>query len=330
MFIPEYTITPKILKNIGICEYAKAVIENTPILPTWQKQLEKEARIRKIEGNLRMYGANVNTAMLKKYVDGLGGNPGREVMNLNEAFIGLNGAMISSEFEEKDLKKMHALVSKALLHDSKLGVYRSKKIETATDPQEILAEVVQLTDWCNSIEAKETHPLILTAVLYARLEKIVPFENTNTFVSNLIAYSVLNNSGYGINSYYCLEDRYNGSKYDYEQLLYSLDDLDQDFTGWIEFFTENLSAELSNIKAKILLLAKDTKIAKATGKIKLTPRQQRLVEYLQDYGVLFNKDFKIIFPDISEDSVLRDLKVLINMDIIQKAGSTKSSRYELF
>ena len=50
---------------------------------------------------------------------------------------------------------------------------------------------------------------------------------------------------------------------------------------------------------------------------------------MQDYGVLQNKDFSRIFPDISEDTVLRDLKSLIDAGIVQKTGSTKSSRYEL-
>jgi DeoR/GlpR family transcriptional regulator of sugar metabolism len=77
------------------------------------------------------------------------------------------------------------------------------------------------------------------------------------------------------------------------------------------------------------LLARDTKLAKATGRVKLSGRQQRIVEHLQDYGILQNKDFALIFPDVSEDSILRDLKALIAEGIVVKNGSTKSSRYEL-
>jgi predicted HTH transcriptional regulator len=72
-----------------------------------------------------------------------------------------------------------------------------------------------------------------------------------------------------------------------------------------------------------------TKIAKVSGHTKLSPRQQKIVEYMQDYGSLFNRDFSKIFPEVSEDSVLRDLKTLIAAHIIEKVGSTKSSRYEL-
>jgi len=42
-----------------------------------------------------------------------------------------------------------------------------------------------------------------------------------------------------------------------------------------------------------------------------------------------NKDFPKLFPGVSEDSILRDIKVLLNQGIVVKTGSTKSSMYEL-
>ena len=111
--------------------------------------------------------------------------------------------------------------------------------------------------------------------------------------------------------------------------LDSINHSDQDLTEWLEYFTEALASEVSTVSQNVKLLAKDTKIAKATGRTKVSTRQERIIEYMQDYGVLQNKDFSRIFPDISEDTVLRDLKSLIDAGIVQKTGSTKSSRYEL-
>jgi len=39
------------------------------------------------------------------------------------------------------------------------------------------------------------------------------------------------------------------------------------------------------------------------------------------------KDLCDILPKISEDTILRDLKHLLNKGIIEKQGSTKASRY---
>ena len=102
-----------------------------------------------------------------------------------------------------------------------------------------------------------------------------------------------------------------------------------DFTTWLEYFSEGMAAQVATTAEKAKLFAKDTKLAKASGRIYLTPRQERIVEYLQDYGILQNKQFPTLFPYISEDSVLRDLKKLIDSGIVVKRGSTKLSRYEL-
>ena len=46
MFVPEYTITPLILANIATIEYGKAIVDTTKILPSWRKQLQKEASVK--------------------------------------------------------------------------------------------------------------------------------------------------------------------------------------------------------------------------------------------------------------------------------------------
>lgn len=61
--------------------------------------------------------------------------------------------------------------------------------------------------------------------------------------------------------------------------------------------------------------------------IYLTERQVKLIEYITDVGYLQNKSFSTLFPDISEDSVLRDVQDLTKKNLIKKVGSTKSARY---
>ena len=43
MFVPKYTITNKILKNIGIIEAAREIIVNAPLVPAWEAKFRKEA-----------------------------------------------------------------------------------------------------------------------------------------------------------------------------------------------------------------------------------------------------------------------------------------------
>jgi Fic family protein len=325
MFLPEYTITNKTLNNIAQIDYNRALIETTPILPNWEKQLRKEAKLWAIYSSLRFTGNNLVLEDVKRFVDGLSNNLPQIGINLSTYLESYAVKPDLNEFDENVLKEIHKILNSGV---AKAGVFRKRKVDDAIPPDEILAEIVELSDWYHSLDAKETHPIVRAGVVMAKLENIVPFDNANFMVSNLAARIVLKNGGYQLRGFYDLEDWFYKTQREYEQNLYNTIS-EQEFTSWLEYFTEGLNVEFSNLKEKVLLLARDTKVAKVSGRVKLTERQERIIEHLQDYGILKNKDFPKIFPGKSEDSILRDLKVLINKGIIVKTGSTKASRYEL-
>lgn len=329
MYIPEYSITPQILKNIANIEYGKAIVETTTILPNWQKHLEKEAFARTLTAELLNQNINPHTEQIKKYVDGLDKDMPHNIKALIECIKTSKEMGRNIDFDEDTLKVLHSIAGRGTVTKPLLGTYRSKKIPGTTDPEIILAEMVEFFDWYNTRDAKETHPVIVAAITKARLETIQPFEQLNSLVADLAAQISLAINSYSLSNYFSIEDRYSQTRTTYTQYLNTIKVAEPTLTLWIEYFTEELSHEIFNLKEKVTLLARDSKIAKATGRVKLSARQERLVEYLQDYGILQNKDFTRVFPDISEDSILRDLKALINMGIVVKEGSTKSSRYEL-
>ena len=329
MFLPEYSITSKTLSNISIIEYGKAIIENTTILTSWESQLKKEATIKIVHGSLNILGINTDQKTIKSSIEDINKAVDQETSNIIKATLLSEEISKNKEFEEVDLKYIHKTLTDGLIPKVKQGSYRSSKIPGKTHPEEILAQVVSLFDWYNSLDARDTHHVVTAAIMKGCLEVIQPFEEMDEISSNLLTYVCLKTSGYGFKDFISIENYYKNTKSDYQYQVNSFDLKELDFTTWIEYFSEGLASEVSTISHNVRLLAKDTKIAKATGRVKISERQEKIVEYLQDYGMFQNKDFPRLFPNISEDTVLRDLKTLIDMDIIQKAGSTKSSRYEL-
>jgi len=329
MYIPEYSITPKTLSNVAIIEYGKALIENTTILPSWESQLKKEAKVKIVHGSLQLIGINSETQVIKQALDDIDRSHDQETSNVIKTTLLVDDISKNKEFDEVDLKYIHKTLTEGLVPKVKQGSYRSTKIQGKTRPEEILAEIVSLFDWYSSSDARETHPILTSAIMKARLETIQPFEEMNNLVSNFLTQINLKTSGYGFRDLISIENYYKNSRAEYREQLDSLDTKEADLTRWIEYFTDGMASEVSTVSQNVRLLAKDTKIAKATGRNKVSSRQERIIEYLQDYGMMQNKDFPRLFPDISEDTILRDLKTLIDMDIVQKMGSTKSSRYEL-
>ena len=56
MYQPKYIISNKILKNIGGIEASKEVIENAPLVPSFEKQFQTDAYIRTIHHGTHLEG----------------------------------------------------------------------------------------------------------------------------------------------------------------------------------------------------------------------------------------------------------------------------------
>lgn len=321
MYVPEYSITPKILKNISAIEYAKAVIETTSVLTSWENQLKKEAKVLLLQAYLNKIGLRFEQIVVKGFLDQVEPDTPLEFYDLLNTFDLVEKLAVKKDFTEKEVRE----IAKALTH--KNG-YRNIKLPGKTSPEELLAKIVQYFDWYQSLDGRETHPILLSAITKAFFEGLSPFKDNNGIISDFLSLLCMGVEGYDFRKILCPENYFIRSKTEYEIALNKAIE-SGDLTPWIEFYTEALSMEATNTQEKIKLLARNTKIAKATGRTKFTPRQERIVEYLQDYAILQNKDFTRVFPGVSEDSVLRDLKLLIQKGVVQKTGSTKSSVYEL-
>ena len=55
----------------------------------------------------------------------------------------------------------------------------------------------------------------------------------------------------------------------------------------------------------------------------------RLVEYIETYGSVSNRQWRNLLREYSDDTILRDLKDLQKKRLIKKKGSTKGAVYVL-
>lgn len=56
MFYPVFTINNKILKNISDIEGSKAIIDEAPLIPAYEKQFQQEAIVRTVHFGTRIEG----------------------------------------------------------------------------------------------------------------------------------------------------------------------------------------------------------------------------------------------------------------------------------
>jgi Fic family protein len=346
MYKPKFNITNKILRTIGTIEAAKEVIENSPLVPAWEAKFREDALVRTVHHGTHIEGNELNYTEAEKVLSG-GKIVGRD-RDIQEVLNYRNVLKFISEYEkpaitEEIVRHIHKITTQRILADEKqVGEYRKTQVvvrnsqtgEITFRPPpsvEVPFLIEDYLSWLNLQTEEEMHPALTAGITHYELVRIHPFIDGNGRVARAVATLVLFRNGYDVKRFFSLEEHYDREPLKYYEALQSVGKDGGDMTGWVEYFTEGLAIELTRIKEKVKTLSTDLKIKKSFGgqQMSLTERQIKLVEYIQENGFLQNKAFFEIFPMISEDTVLRELKDLLKKGIVIKDGSTKGARYVL-
>ncbi|MDO9027472.1 MAG: Fic family protein, partial [Candidatus Roizmanbacteria bacterium] len=340
------TITNKILINISKIEAAEEVIKNSPLLPLWEKQFKEEALIRSVYHGTHLEGNILHKDDAKDILKGKDviGRPRdiQEIINYRKVieFIDDEAKKKIDKITELLIKKLHRILTDKILTTNELGEYRTKQViirNSATGevtfrpspPIEVPFLMREFTYWLNRDDRDRLHPVLKAGIAHHELVRIHPFLDGNGRVSRVLATLILFLGGYDIRRFFSLEEYYDKDAITYYQNLQKASA--GDLSSWLEYFTLGAGIEFEKIKEKILKLSKDVKLKERFGgqQIYLTERQMKMIEYVQEVGYIQNQTFRDVFPEVSEDTVLRDLQDMIKKGLIKKIGSTKSARYAM-
>ena len=70
MYSPKFTITQKLLKNIGLVEGARAVIAGAALLPAWEAKFKEDAQVRAAHYGTHVEGNELNLEEVRKVMEG--------------------------------------------------------------------------------------------------------------------------------------------------------------------------------------------------------------------------------------------------------------------
>lgn len=347
MYSPKYTISNQILSNIGKVEASRAIILSAPLVPAWEARFREEALYRTVhygthlEGNELNFTEAVNVLEGKK-VEGRDRDV-QEVLNYRQVLKYIDEIKDRKEFKvsEEDVLKLHRLTVERILEKEQSGVYRTSAVvvknsqtgEISFRPPPSI-EVPYLVDeflrWLNGKETRELHPVLQAGITHYELVRIHPFVDGNGRVARAVATLVMYLQDYDIKNFFSLEEHFDKDAMEYYRALQEVSK-QSDLTPWLLYFTKTLELELLNVRKRVERLSVDMRIKEKLGgkQLSLNERQMRIMEYVQKVGYIENKTFRELLPKVSDDTILRDLKVLIQEGILKKEGITKSSRYVL-
>lgn len=349
MYSPKFLISHKILRNIGQIEAAKEVIENAPLVPSFEKQFQSDAIVRTVYHGTHIEGNDLTLIQTKKVLEGeeVYGRARdiQEVINYRNVVSLLDQlAAKRGGYDQEMLKDIHRSTVTKLIPDEKVGVFRVSQVvikeagtgEIIFQPPpfvEVPYLITDFFDWLNSSESADIHPILRAGITHYILVAIHPFVEGNGRSSRAFTNLVLMKEGYDIKKFFSLEEHFDNDPAAYYAAFSHVDKQStniaaRDLTPWLDYFTETVAVELNKIKEKVRKLSIDTKLKVKIGQqISLSERQMRLIEYISDQGSALMMELKRVLPMVSEDTILRDLKDMLDKGIIKKEGSTKASRY---
>jgi Fic family protein len=357
MFVPKYSITNRTLKNIGVVDASREVIMNSPLVPAWEAKFKKEAFERTVHHGTHLEGNQLSFEQAQEVLDGqeviARDRDIQEVINYRnvlkflDEIAGKIGPGKPYRLTLETLLEIHRLTVDKIVHEDYAGKIRARQVVlknsltgqvsyTPPPAAEVPYLIEDLINWINSEEGKDIHPVIKAGVIHYELARIHPFVEGNGRTARAVATLILFLDGYDIRRLFSLEEYFDSNSLDYYTTLQTvsnqlvLDNHERDLTPWLEYFVEGVAAELNRVKERVRRISMDARVKDQLGEqMTLNERQMLIMEYLHRHKSMQNKDFRKIFPDYSDDTVLRELKFLKQKNLIKKIGGTKNAAYVL-
>jgi Fic family protein len=349
MYSPKYTISNTILKNIGVVEACKEVVENAPLIPSFAKEFASDAQVRTIHHGPHIEGNDLTLFQTKKILEGqevyARARDIQEVVNYRNVMQLLDELAVKRGGYEPDmLKDIHRATVDRIVMLEKVGVFRTtevvikeegtgKVIFSPPPSHEVPFLLEDFFEWLNNPVAREIHPILRAGIAHYILVAIHPFVEGNGRTVRAFCSLILMREGYNIKKFFSLEEHFDEDPAAYYEALSTVDRQspnlgNREITPWLEYFTGVVAIELTKVKEKVRKLSVDSRLKVKFGEqVALTERQMRLIEYISDQGSGGMNELKKVLSMVSEDTILRELRDLLTKGILKKTGTTKASKY---
>jgi ATP-dependent DNA helicase RecG len=93
---------------------------------------------------------------------------------------------------------------------------------------------------------------------------------------------------------------------------------------------------MSNVKERratpnisINIPSADVQVTSPTGTMTVNERQARAIQYIRDHGRITNKDFQLLCPNVTPETLRTDLSDLVEKNVLMRVGEKKGTFYIL-
>ena len=349
MFNQKYTVTDKILNNLTVIASSREVIEQAYLVPKWEAKLRRQALLHNTHSSTAIEGNKLSLEQVEALAEGkdiIATNKDKqEVLNYLEALEKIPTLAEKGKIKVADILNVHRILSKNVMQDNAdSGVFRNRQVfvgkrvfdgtgfkeEVEYMPpktDEVPGLVKEFIDWLNQDKAWGINPVLLAGIMHYEIARIHPFIDGNGRTARLLATLILYLSGFDHRRIFALDDYYDRDRQSYYAALKTAQVNNGDITQWLEYFTTGVAYSVNEVKEAVLKVGSKKKNGQRV-QVALTPKQMRIVEYINMNGKVTNKDLRGLFK-ISAQAVHKELAKLVELKVIKPVGEGRALHYIL-
>jgi Fic family protein len=341
-YTAEFKITNKITSAISKIERARGFFDAINLSKELLGQLQNRALILEAYHTTHIEGTQLTLDQSKRVVRGEvieNANPDdiQEVKNYTYAFNLVSEYLNDgSPVTESLIREIHKkLVYQVRGNAAAPGEYRkiqnyvvnSKTQEIIYTPPpvyEIGIMMQELIEYINQVT--DISDIIIAGIAQFQLVHIHPFLDGNGRTARLLSTLCLYKKGYDFKKLFTLSEYYDRNRLKYYEAIQSVRKNNMDMTQWLEYFTNALSSQITEIQQKS---ATFTKYEHLKENNKLSARQISLINYIIEFGEINIKIYESLCLEASKRTLQRELKELLDMNLLDAKGHTNNRIYTL-
>ncbi|MEO8660271.1 MAG: Fic family protein [Bryobacteraceae bacterium] len=339
---PLFRITNAIARNLTHIERARGFLDAAKLSEEWIAGMQRRALVLEAHHTTHIEGTHLTLDQSERVLAGekpagVGADDAQEVANYREAFELVSDYLGRGDpITEGLVREIHKrLVQGVRGNAAAPGEYRlvqnyvansltKEIIYTPPGPMDVPPLMAEFVAWMNA--EQEIHPILVAGVSQFQLVHIHPFLDGNGRTARLLSMLCLYRTGYDFKRLFTLSEYYDRDRSIYYRAIQSVRERGMDLTDWLEYFTIGLSSQLAEVQKKGESLIR---VDLLTNEHKLTARQRVALELAGD-GPFRIEDFAARCPGVHRRSLQRDLRALIEKQLLVSEGATNLVSYRLF
>jgi len=344
MYVPNFTITNKVLNSISQISASREIILNAPLLPKWEVSLRKDAILKMAHHSTSIEGNRLSQDEVRKLLRGeeitAWEKDKKEVLGYVKVleYIDRLGEENVQEITKDIILQIHRFNTHGILEEGQVGCYRRVSVAVVNGYGRITFQppgvskvpglMTELIAWLNSDSTRELHPILMSGIAHYEFVRIHPFVDGNGRTARALATLILYLRGFDTKRFFALDDYYNEARPAYYAALQTVDPDVIDITQWLEYFCEGVAVSMAKVKKTILEFSLDRQFKDKKGQIYLDDRQMAILKYLQTHPRITSANIQEMFG-LSRAGVRIVLEPLLENNLIVRKGKGKATYYVL-